>query len=656
MKRNKLIALLLPITLLLTLGTQTIYGATNTVTRPARVNNTYEWESGIYGMAAEKNTYVSIKGVKNTETVYKETTSENVEIEPSVGYAYYVAKTSGLNDQDMQSVIYMSDRWGNTSNVKLKGSKQEVQGQGVIYQRATQYGNVYYGILQDAIKNNKKVLKIKDEDNVKVNVKVLVDQTTGTFTVGPYKLELNVKGNKYTTEAAKTLYNELIKSGNSGFNTKNAFAKYTGVSGINGTDATFVDANGNEIGFPDFIPGQEKDFYIRFRPNHGGAIGATGNPVVNVSYLTKFTAKKIIKGTPIAVKFGSTSTNSSKSASISDDNIKVTTLEKRKYGASQTIESNNGQSNIMNILESKYGISSSDVETSAMRRLGYDANNPDPNLYSKDSKDTGKSKEKKPSTLDEYVDAWMEEEWDAKVMPRSYNEYAEEKGYPKAEELGTTNDAITAYAKYYGAFGTNLFNNPNKKYSEFSGTSKSKYSSTEIDGYVDKWIEEEWHAKVMPRSYNEYAKEHGYPTAEEMGTTDEAITAYVKNYGLFGSNAFVNTEKSFTEFSGYSAKDPGNAQNGHNIAKIPFRPNRTFDIVDPKNWDEATRKKVLEAARYDPLTINEAEKLGLKEGEDYFIVDWSTGKLEGEPQLLNDPVAAAFITEKTKKYTKAQPI
>ena len=391
MKKRKITILILIIMLMFTVSIQSVFGAASTtvVNRPARVNNTYDWGAGIYGMNADKKQYVSVNGVKNTSVDYDEISYSNQEIEPSVGYAYYVARTAGLDDKDMQSVIYMSDRWGNTSNVKNKGSKQEIQGKGVIYQRASQYGSVYYGILQDAIKNNKKVLKIKDEENVKKNIKVLADQDSGTYTVGPYKLELNVASNKYTKEGAEILLKELSKNGNSGYAEGNAFAKYNGITGINGKEAIFVDANGKQIAFPDFVPGSEKDFYIRFKPNNDGAISSTGNPIVNVSYLTKFVAANLIKGVPRAIKFGDASSSSTNVANNSLEVTDVKSLTKRNYAALQTIRLGETSSSIMAKLGASLGISELAIETAAMRVLGVGISTPTSEVLSEETTNNG---------------------------------------------------------------------------------------------------------------------------------------------------------------------------------------------------------------------------------------------------------------------------
>ena len=304
MKLKRLKKLILLLTGIGVLSSPVVLGATQ-VTRSCNVNYTYEWGDGIYGTEANKNLWRN--GEQNTKTkeiVYQEDSLGAYPLEPSVGYAYYMAKSYGLNNADMQSVIYMSDRWGNATNMKDNKSQKTI-GTGSLYERASQYGTTYYGVLKDAIKNKKNALRLKDTEATKNNLKVLVDQQSGTYTVGPYKLELNVTSNKYTKKGAEYLYNELNRTGNQGYTSENAFARTNEITGMNakvGTNPIFVDENGKQITFPDFIPGQEKNFYIRFVPANDGAIVETGNPIINISYLTTFVAKEAIKGTPIKLQ------------------------------------------------------------------------------------------------------------------------------------------------------------------------------------------------------------------------------------------------------------------------------------------------------------------------------------------------------------------
>ena len=114
------------------------------------------------------------KGLKSTKIVYN-FTDTNTDIEPSTGYAYYVAKYIGFNNSDIQGVIWESRRWGNTSNVLEIKKDDASYGKGRIYRRATQYGNAYYGVF-NVVKNNS---IFKTTTNEK-DLKVLVDRINGT--------------------------------------------------------------------------------------------------------------------------------------------------------------------------------------------------------------------------------------------------------------------------------------------------------------------------------------------------------------------------------------------------------------------------------------------------------------------------------------------
>lgn len=284
-----------------------VYSATMTV--PSNVSEPYDWHTGMYCAEPGDGLGLVDENGNLSETVtYEINEFNNVTIEPSTGFAYYVAKSVGLNDQDMQKVVWSSRQWGNDSNVLDKvghDSNATSTSSSIIQSRSYQYGTTYYGLIKEAIEENKSVLKTE-----KVGaVRVLVDQLQGTYTVGPYKLSINTNSNDYTKRAAQLFYNELVGEDNK--NTK--YAKFIGISGLNGKDAKFVDEKGKEIKFPNFIPGEEKEFYIRFKPNNDGAIVETGSPILNISYITSFKAGTLLKYVPVSVQFGNTEESSSSS-------------------------------------------------------------------------------------------------------------------------------------------------------------------------------------------------------------------------------------------------------------------------------------------------------------------------------------------------------
>lgn len=299
MKLKRMKRIILTLITILVLGSTTANG----VEYYCNVTKPYYWESDSYCSEAGKPLWYvwPQTGRKSTFIDYAFSNQGNVEIEPSTGYAFYVAEKEGIKQSDLQTVIYHSDRWGNSTNVKDSDGTETLT-TGKIYQRATQYGNAYYGVLQDAITNNKEVLKVVSASTTE---KVLVDRPNGEYMIGPYKLQLNTSDNSYKTTGAQNLYNEIIKTGNSGFSTATAFATFDinqDVTGVNGTNLRFVNTNGNTITFPNFVPGSEQEFYIRFKPNYNGAITTTGNPQIKIHYLKSFIGN-LQKGTPEQIIF-----------------------------------------------------------------------------------------------------------------------------------------------------------------------------------------------------------------------------------------------------------------------------------------------------------------------------------------------------------------
>ena len=239
---------------------------------------------------------------KQSYVEYKKSGEEN-EVEPSVGYALWKRSVDG-DDYDksrysIQHTIWRSGNWGNSSNVLEDGSNPFAMGESTqltpidnenLEFRANDYGEVYYNIFKKIEGSDKQLFT---SQTVEGDLKVLVDQKTGTYTVGPYKLNLAVDG---ASDASKQiLYNELIANGNKGFTSANRFAKVGSIDGMNGTDAEFLDSKGNKIMFPNFVTGEE--FFIRFKPNNDGAIAETGSPLIKVKWL-KYTAARVIHYKP----------------------------------------------------------------------------------------------------------------------------------------------------------------------------------------------------------------------------------------------------------------------------------------------------------------------------------------------------------------------
>lgn len=199
---------------------------------------------------------------------------ETVTISPQLAYTLYYIKASGGNVQDYADQIQKLV-WGSVGDPK---GSNEIPGN--IGARATQYYTEYNEIFSKI--GNKQLFMTSSKES---DLKVLVDQIDGTYTVGPYYLNLNISASKNTKQI---LYNEIVGKGNQGFSSKTRFAQWSGkVTGVNGTNVVMVDSNGNQISFPDFV--NNKPFYIRFKPDNNGAIGDIGQPVINVRYIKQIT-------------------------------------------------------------------------------------------------------------------------------------------------------------------------------------------------------------------------------------------------------------------------------------------------------------------------------------------------------------------------------
>lgn len=238
----------------------------------------------------------------------------NAEIEPSTGYAiYYLMNILGINPaqtfcMDFQYVVWASRNWGNDSNVLDAGSARASSAPTMTSDtraRAHQYGQVYYHILRYDMQNPDSMFKITPDapDTPDDKLKVMVDKTTGLYTVGPYKIEC-VYGDASDWQI---LYNEITGIGNQGFDKKVRFAEYLRITNLNFDGqpeeiekVEFLREDGTKFiddpegtNFPDFVT--QENFYIRFKPTEEGAINRLSqdltdlNPVIHVGYISGFT-------------------------------------------------------------------------------------------------------------------------------------------------------------------------------------------------------------------------------------------------------------------------------------------------------------------------------------------------------------------------------
>ena len=212
------------------------------------------------------------------------------EVEASTGYAMWLEKVLGEDHQAVQITIWNSKDFDANSNVVSNNSKTEGRANTEIQQRAMQYGYFYHGIVKNL--NGELFKNVTNKDNLKV----MVNQDDRTYTVGPYKIALNVNStNQFTQEGAEYLYKELLKQNNY-YKDETAWANFDDINniikGLNGTGAQFLDKSGKVIEFPDFTKNVTDgvEFYIRFKPANDGEIAETGEPEINVEYFKKFNA------------------------------------------------------------------------------------------------------------------------------------------------------------------------------------------------------------------------------------------------------------------------------------------------------------------------------------------------------------------------------
>ena len=257
-------------------------------------------------------------------------------IEPATGYALYC----GASGDSLQRVIWYSKIWTGGGNAVVDADSGDA---GIDPDpRFKAYGDVYYGIIAPYKKinsSNKNLFTITD-DIKDENVKVMVNQQKKKYIVGPFKLKLNPSIPNYsvsseslknpTLETKQALiaqlknedknskqkdesyYENLAESimnntdnneylnmdnlfNNGVFNVSKKlgkpFAKFEiikDLQGINGDPNSFkfLDSNGNQIEFPDFI--NEKAFYIEFTPNNDGNTQYVGTPIIKIEWLDDF--------------------------------------------------------------------------------------------------------------------------------------------------------------------------------------------------------------------------------------------------------------------------------------------------------------------------------------------------------------------------------
>lgn len=290
------------------------------------------------------------KNNTQSEVIYIQD-GESDEVELTTGYALWKTKVDrddyNSSRYSLQHVIWRSSQFDPNSNVVEEGNDNSLPvGHSTsltpvdnlnLELRANDYGIVYHQIL----KKTKGGDQLFTSETKEEELKVMVDQTNGTYTVGPYKLSLNIKN--ASEEAKEILYNELIGSGNAGFTMENRFAKPGTVAGLRGDNPILLNNRGEEIVFPNFV--NQEEFYIRFNPHNGGDIPDIGFPKLRIKYM-EYKYAKVIRYVPYKFIYKHTFTRETSSISYEEHR------GSEAYGyanANKTIQSKSGDTYKVNV-------------------------------------------------------------------------------------------------------------------------------------------------------------------------------------------------------------------------------------------------------------------------------------------------------------------
>lgn len=152
------------------------------------------------------------------------------------------------------------------------------------------YAKCYYEIFQ-YLNGGSIFDAISSEKELAVNV----DQEEKTIVVGPYYLELRVNA---SLESKKYLYEQLSRERDGSIKDQTAFATFDKIKNMNcdeGEKPIFINKNGQEINFPNFVA--REPFYIKFKPANEGFITDVAKrneeykkkPVISIDYINGFT-------------------------------------------------------------------------------------------------------------------------------------------------------------------------------------------------------------------------------------------------------------------------------------------------------------------------------------------------------------------------------
>lgn len=232
----------------------------------------------------------------NDKVEYNVMSSDTGEIPPSVGYAlWYLQKTGHLQEAySAQNSVYWNTLQAVIYNATAKyGEDLCIQAvESPISNEVTKWSDIYakcYYEIFSKLGGQKSMFEAyTTEEELAVNV----DQEEKTIVVGPYYLELNVSA---SLESQRYLYNQLIRNG---VDDNTAFATFDAIKNMNcdeGEKPIFINKNGKEIKFPNFIT--QEPFYIKFTPGNDGFITDVAKrneeykkkPVIVIDYINGFT-------------------------------------------------------------------------------------------------------------------------------------------------------------------------------------------------------------------------------------------------------------------------------------------------------------------------------------------------------------------------------
>ncbi len=276
----KCLLMMFIMTLILSFGSSAFAAGMTLHWSPGKIEP-YEWNSRLFCIYKGKGLWV--KNVNGMDLASRELTyapARTIKAEQSIAFAFYTAQKYGWDCPAIQQVVWASGQFSGLPNYAqtlegYKGHTTRPDSSNAIEARSNQYASFYYGIL-----NGGEKLNFTTEND---NSKVLVDYNEQTYTVGPYKIDVNTGKLPSVIKDAKTIfYNELT-----GINEKNypktpEFASYE-ITGLNGENAYFVDKSGKRIEFPNW--GEE--FYIRYNPTDEAL---TINPKIKIHYVSRVDA------------------------------------------------------------------------------------------------------------------------------------------------------------------------------------------------------------------------------------------------------------------------------------------------------------------------------------------------------------------------------